>query len=538
MKVPIIKFVTRPAEADPSGSFLRRLRGGLLDLLLLLLRHHGLDGDDLVAVAHVHDPDALRVAPGLADLVRVDADDLAGGGGQHELVPVVDLPDADHLSVPLVGLDGDDALAAAPGLAVVVHVGDLAVSILGHRQEPVPGLDDRTAELFRRFGFPIVPFGPQEQRVPEQRGTGSGFIISSDGVILTNAHGVEGADEIRIRLTDNREFSGKVLGLDKKTDIAVVKIEAKNLPVLKIGSSEKLKVGEWVAAIGSPFGLDNTVTAGIVSAKSRALPSEEYVPFIQTDVAVNPGNSGGPLFNMKGEVVGINSQIFSTSGGFMGLSFSIPIDLAIQIKDQLIENGRVIRGRIGVGIQAVTQDLAEAFGLKTPRGAVITQLEKGQPGEKAGLKVGDIVVALNGQTINSANDLPVKISAMKPGTQAKLTILRDGKEKEVTVTVAENPEDSVSPNEAKQTQGKLGVSVRALSEEELKELELTNGLLVTEVRAAAARAGLMPRDIILSANGKSVKTVGDLRRAVSGAEKVALLVQRQQSRIFIAVDLK
>ena len=374
--------------------------------------------------------------------------------------------------------------------------------------------------------------------MPEQRGTGSGFIISSDGVILTNAHVVEGADEIRIRLTDNREFSGKVLGLDKKTDIAVVKIEAKDLPVLKIGSSEQLKVGEWVAAIGSPFGLDNTVTAGIVSAKSRALPSEEYVPFIQTDVAVNPGNSGGPLFNMKGEVVGINSQIFSTSGGFMGLSFSIPIDLAIQIKDQLIENGRVIRGRIGVGIQAVTQDLAEAFGMKTPRGAVITQLEKDQPGEKAGLKVGDIVVALNGQAINSANDLPVKISAMKPGTKAKLTVLRNGKEQDITVTVTENPEDSVSPNESKQAQGKLGVSVRALSEQELKDLDLTNGLLVTEVRAAAARAGLMPRDIILSANGKSVKTVGDLRRAVSGAEKVALLVQRQNSRIFIAVDLK
>ena len=420
----------------------------------------------------------------------------------------------------------------------VVNISTIRNALTQTVQSPFPGMDDRTAELFRRFGFPIIPFGPQEQRVPEQRGTGSGFIISSDGVILTNAHVVEGADEIRIRLTDNREFSGKVLGLDKKTDSAVVKIEAKDLPVLKMGSSEQLKVGEWVAAIGSPFGLDNTVTAGIVSAKSRALPSEEYVPFIQTDVAVNPGNSGGPLFNMKGEVVGINSQIFSTSGGFMGLSFSIPIDLAIQIKDQLIENGRVIRGRIGVGIQAVTQDLAEAFGMKTPRGAVITQLEKGQPGEKAGLKVGDIVVALNGQAINSANDLPVKISAMKPGTKVKLTVLRDGKEKDISVTVAENPEDSTAPTEAKQAQGKLGVSVRALNDEELKELDLTSGLLVTEVRAAAARAGLMPRDIILSANGKTIKTVGDLRRAVSGAEKVALLVQRQQSRIFIAVDLK
>ena len=237
-----------------------------------------------------------------------------------------------------------------------------------------PGME-KEAEIFKRFGFPF-PLGPQQQRIPEQRGTGSGFIVSSDGLILTNAHVVDGADELRIRLTDNREFTGKVLGLDKKTDIAVVKIDAKDLPVLKIGSSESLKVGEWVAAIGSPFGLHNTVTAGIVSAKSRQLPSDQYVPFIQTDVAVNPGNSGGPLFNMQGEVVGINSQIFSTSGGFMGLSFSIPIDLAMQIKDQLVQNGRVIRGRIGVGIQAVTQDLAEAFGMKTPRGAVITMLEK------------------------------------------------------------------------------------------------------------------------------------------------------------------
>lgn len=403
---------------------------------------------------------------------------------------------------------------------------------------PFPGLDDRTAELFRRFGFPIVPFGPQEQRIPEQRGTGSGFIISSDGLILTNAHVVEGADELRIRLTDNREFSGKVLGLDKKTDIAVVKIEAKNLPVLKIGSSENLKVGEWVAAIGSPFGLANTVTAGIVSAKSRALPSEEYVPFIQTDVAVNPGNSGGPLFNMKGEVVGINSQIFSTSGGFMGLSFSIPIDLAIQIKDQLIENGRVIRGRIGVGIQSVTQDLAEAFGMKTPRGAVITQLEKDQPGEKAGLKVGDIVIAMDGKEIKSANDLPVRVSATKPGTKIDLTVLRDGKEKTVTVTVAETPSDEVTPIDNKQAQGKLGVSVRSLTAEELKELELPNGLLVTDVRGAAAKAGLMPRDIIISANGKSVKTSTDLINVVKKTDKVALLVQRQNSRIFVAVDLK
>lgn len=400
-----------------------------------------------------------------------------------------------------------------------------------------PGME-KEAEIFKRFGFPF-PLGPQQQRIPEQRGTGSGFIISSDGLILTNAHVVEGADELRIRLTDNREFMGKVLGLDKKTDIAVVKIEAKDLPVLKIGSSEKLKVGEWVAAIGSPFGLHNTVTAGIVSAKSRQLPSDQYVPFIQTDVAVNPGNSGGPLFNMQGEVVGINSQIFSTSGGFMGLSFSIPIDLAMQIKDQLVQNGRVIRGRIGVGIQAVTQDLAEAFGMKTPRGAVITMLEKGLPGEKAGLMVGDIVIAIDGKDLANANELPVKISTMKPGTKATLTVLRDGKEKKITVTVAETPsEGTIQTNDTKNAQGKLGVSVRELSAEEKKELDLQNGLVVTEVRGAAAKAGLMPRDIILSANGKTINNSSDLIGVVKKAKKVALLVQRQQSRIFIAIDLK
>lgn len=406
-------------------------------------------------------------------------------------------------------------------------------------QNPLPELlDKRTEELFRRFGFPIIPFGPQEQRIPEQRGTGSGFIVSSDGYILTNCHVVEGADELRVRLTDNREFSGKVIGLDKKTDIAVVKIEAKDLPVLKMGSSENLKVGEWVAAIGSPFGLDNTVTAGIVSAKSRQLPSEQYVPFIQTDVAVNPGNSGGPLFNMKGEVVGINSQIFSTSGGFMGLSFSIPIDLAIEIKDQLIKNGRVIRGRIGVGIQAVTQDLAEAFGMKTPKGAVITQIDKDGPADKAGLQVGDILIAVNGQEVKNANDIPVKISTMRPGTKTTMTILRNGKQENVSVTVAETPSEDGMKVQEKASAGKLGVSVRPLSKDELEELDLQHGLLVTEVRGAAARAGLLPRDLILSANGKPVKAAEDLAKAIQKSNKVALLVQRQQSRIFIAIDLK
>ena len=250
--------------------------------------------------------------------------------------------------------------------------------------DPFGGMDEQSAEIFRRFGFPM-PFtfgGPRE--VPEQRGTGSGFIISADGLILTNHHVVDGADTITVRLTDNREFKGKVLGSDAKTDIAVVKIDAKDLPVLKMGNSDNLKVGEWVAAIGSPFGLDNTVTAGIVSAKSRKLPNDQYVPFIQTDVAVNPGNSGGPLFNMNGEVVGINSQIFSTSGGFMGLSFAIPIDLALQIKDQLVKTGKVTRGRIGVMIQNITPELAESFGLKSVKGAIVAQIDKDEGAHIAG----------------------------------------------------------------------------------------------------------------------------------------------------------
>ena len=328
------------------------------------------------------------------------------------------------------------------------------------------GFDERHAEIFRRFGFPF-PFGGGPRQEPERRGTGSGFIISADGLILTNHHVVDGADEIKVRLTDNREFTGKVLGSDAKTDIAVVKIEAKDLPYLTMGNSDELKVGEWVAAIGSPFGLDNTVTAGIVSAKSRKLPSDQYVPFIQTDVAVNPGNSGGPLFNMKGEVVGINSQIFSTSGGFMGLSFAIPSNLAMQIKDQLVKNGKVTRGRIGVVIQSVTQDLAESFGMKAPKGAIVSQVEKDGPAAKAGLQEGDIITAVNGKAIDDSVDMPVIIGSMAPGSIAKLSIIRNNKDMTLNVKVEEAPNESASSNASKTAAAnKLGVTVRPLNDEE------------------------------------------------------------------------
>ena len=390
---------------------------------------------------------------------------------------------------------------------------------------------------FRRFGFPF-PFGGGPRQEPERRGTGSGFIISADGLILTNHHVVEGADEIKVRLTDNREFTGKVLGSDAKTDIAVVKIDAKDLPYLTMGNSDELKVGEWVAAIGSPFGLDNTVTSGIVSAKSRKLPSDQYVPFIQTDVAVNPGNSGGPLFNMKGEVVGINSQIFSTSGGFMGLSFAIPSNLAMQIKDQLVKNGKVTRGRIGVVIQSVTQDLAESFGMKTPKGAIVSQVEKDGPAAKAGLQEGDIITAVNGRAIDDSVDMPVIIGSMAPGSIAKLSIIRNNKDMTLDVKVEEAPNESASSNASKTAAAnKLGVTVRPLNDEEKAKAE-TEGLLVTESTGAARKAGIREGDIIVNVNGVKIKKTDDLARVLEKNKNLRVLVQRRDGRIFIPVRLK
>ena len=399
------------------------------------------------------------------------------------------------------------------------------------------GFDERHAEIFRRFGFPF-PFGGGPRQEPERRGTGSGFIISADGLILTNHHVVEGADEIKVRLTDNREFTGKVLGSDAKTDIAVVKIDAKDLPYLTMGNSDELKVGEWVAAIGSPFGLDNTVTSGIVSAKSRKLPSDQYVPFIQTDVAVNPGNSGGPLFNMKGEVVGINSQIFSTSGGFMGLSFAIPSNLAMQIKDQLVKNGKVTRGRIGVVIQSVTQDLAESFGMKTPKGAIVSQVEKDGPAAKAGLQEGDIITAVNGRAIDDSVDMPVIIGSMAPGSIAKLSIIRNNKDMTLDVKVEEAPNESASSNASKTAAAnKLGVTVRPLNDEEKAKAE-TEGLLVTESTGAARKAGIREGDIIVNVNGVKIKKTDDLARVLDKNKNLRVLVQRRDGRIFIPVRLK
>ncbi len=398
-------------------------------------------------------------------------------------------------------------------------------------------------EFFRRFGVPVPP-GAGEQGEPgtphPSQGVGSGFIISPDGLILTNAHVVDGADEVTVRLSDKREFSAKVLGADARSDVAVIKIEATGLPAVRIGDPKKAEVGEWVAAIGSPFGLESTVTAGIISAKSRNLPDERLVPFIQTDVAVNPGNSGGPLFNLDGEVVGINSMIYSRTGGYMGVSFAIPIDVAIKVKDDLVKYGKVTRGRIGVVIQSVTPPLAESFGLAKAEGALISKVEPDSPAAKAGLKSGDVILAWNGQSISDSADLPPRVADTKPGAQASLTVWRAGKEQTLTLAVGEMPADQATLASAATSapQGKLGVAVRPLAEAEAKQAGTEGGLLVERAQGAAAKAGVRRGDVILGVNGKPVRTAEDLKRAIDGAGKqAALLVQRGEARIFVPVQI-
>jgi len=409
-------------------------------------------------------------------------------------------------------------------------------------QGPGPGnsQDDPLQDFLRRFG-PQGPQGQGPRGEPEvQRGLGSGFIISSDGVILTNAHVVAEATEITVKLTDRREFDAKVLGVDKRTDIAVLKIDAKNLPAVRIGHASELKVGEWVAAIGSPFGFENTITSGIVSAKARALPDENYVPFIQTDVAVNPGNSGGPLFNMDGEVVGVNSQIFSRTGGFMGLSFAIPIDVAMQVKDDLVQNGKVTRGRIGVQIQDVNQALANSFGLPKPQGALISGVEPGSPADKAGLKTGDVVLGVNGKEINQLSELSGAIAATKPGNNARLQVWREGKSRDVDVKVAELMEQKVAMNNGgePQTSAKLGLTVRELAPDERAQLKIEGGLVVQNASGAAARAGIQQGDVILAFNDTPLKSVEQLKTLMKKTDKtIALLIQRDANRMYVPVQV-
>jgi len=390
-------------------------------------------------------------------------------------------------------------------------------------------------EFFRRFQSPQ----PDAQARPA-RGVGSGFIVSPDGYILTNAHVVADAAEVSVKLTDKREFRARVVGVDRRTDVALIKVEAAGLPAVRIGDPSRLKAGEWVAAIGSPFGLENTVTAGIVSAKSRSLPDGTYVPFIQTDVAINPGNSGGPLFNLDGEVVGINSQIYSRSGGYMGLSFSIPIDVAMNIKDQLQKYGKASHGRIGVAVQPVTRDLAESFGMTKPQGALVANVEDSGPAAKAGIQSGDVIIGVNGKVVEDSADLPRMVGEMRPGTSTTFKLWRKNATRDVTVVIGEQQPDRIAsaPQAAMPAGGKLGVAVRPLTREEQRALQNDGGVLVEGSSGAAAAAGIRRGDVILAVNGEPVKSVEQLKNVVDGTNgRVAVLVQRESARIFVPVNI-
>ena len=415
-------------------------------------------------------------------------------------------------------------------------------------------MDEQMQEFFRRFfgtpmpGAPAQPNGKpkkgSEQGEERPRGVGSGFVLTSDGFVMTNAHVIEGADEVYVTLTDKREFKAKVIGADKRTDVAVVKIEASGLPAVRIGETSRLKVGEWVMAIGSPFGLENTVTSGIVSAKAR--DTGEEIRFIQTDVAVNPGNSGGPLINMRGEVVGINSQILSRSGGFQGISFSIPIDDAMKVADQLRAGGKVVRGRIGVQIEPISKELAESLGLKKPEGAVVRMVEPGGPADKAGLEAGDVIVKFNGQSVEKAGDLPRLVGATKPGSKGVVTVFRRGAYKDLTVNVVEldapktqaEAAKSAQPAEAALAKSALGLTLSDLTAEQKRELRVPGGVLVRGVAGPAESAGLRQGDVILQVANAQIESVRQLETVLSKVDRqkaLPLLVRRSDSTGYVLI---
>lgn len=449
------------------------------------------------------------------------------------------------------------ALAAAQGRELpdftrLVEEQGTAVVNISTTQAPrranvpqVPNIEDEEMlEFFRRF----IPRQPGPGARPESRSLGSGFIISADGYILTNAHVIDAADEINVKLTDKREYKAKVIGADKRTDVALIKIDASNLPAVRLGDPAKLKVGEWVVAIGSPFGFENTVTAGIVSAKGRSLPQENFVPFIQTDVAINPGNSGGPLFNMKGEVVGVNSQIYSRTGGFMGLSFAIPIDVALDIQKQLRDKGRVSRGRIGVVIQEVTKDLALSFGIDRPRGALVNSVEKGSSADRGGIEATDIITRFDGKPVDSSSDLPRIVGATRPGASVQVEVWRKAASRTLTLTVGELQEERVAardaPRERKPAElaaNRLGLVVSELTAEQKREMKLGHGVVVSDVRPDA-RADVRRGDVILKVvhNGQhtELKSTEQFNKLLAGMDKnavITLQVRRGENTAFVTV---
>jgi serine protease Do len=446
----------------------------------------------------------------------------------------------------VTGLPDFTVLAEKQGPAVV----NISITqVMKRGTSPFQGMpnDENLQEFFKRFGIPGFPGLPNQQGPQEYKSQslGSGFIISSDGYILTNAHVVDAADEVLVKLSDKREFKAKIIGADKRTDIALIKIDASNLPKVTIGDPEKLKVGEWVAAIGSPFGLENTMTAGIVSAKGRALPQENYVPFIQTDVAINPGNSGGPLFNLSGEVVGVNSQIYSRSGGSMGLSFSIPIDVAINISNQLKETGKVTRGWLGVAIQELTKELADSFGMKNTDGALIAGVEKGSPADKGGLEVGDVIVKFDGSPIQTSSDLPRVVGMTKPNKLIDVVVLRKGRMKTLNFRIGEMPTEDIQiaqSSKVPETEeaNRIGLTLKELTPQQQKKLNGKNGLLVLNSTGAAAEAGIRRGDVILGLNNSESQSVDAFNKQIDAVRKgktIAVLVQRGESTLYVPIKI-
>ena len=431
--------------------------------------------------------------------------------------------------------------SASPAVVNISTKQKLPARGAGAHMPDLEGLPPIFREFFER-SIPGMPSDRDQQR--EAQSLGSGFIISNDGYILTNNHVVADADEILVRLSDRSEHKAKLVGADPRSDVAVLKIEGKGLPTVQLGDSSKLKVGEWVLAIGSPFGFDHSVTAGIVSAKGRSLPNESYVPFIQTDVAINPGNSGGPLLNLQGEVVGINSQIFTRSGGFMGLSFAIPIDVALNVADQLKKAGKVSRGWLGVVIQEVNKDLAESFGLERPAGALVAQVMDGGPAAKGGLRVGDVILSLNDESIVMSADLPHLVGAIKPGSKARLGIVRGGERETLNIVVGALPEEGeavVASSTDAQKSNRLGVKVTELTAEQKRNLDLPGGVVITEVlNGPAAMIGLRPGDVISHLNNQAIDSAKTFSRVAEQLPKnrsVSMRVLRQGRASFITFKL-
>ena len=452
-------------------------------------------------------------------------------------------------AAPLMALPDFAQITARNGAAVVnisvtgmikTSTEDNADAGNGPHQR-LPGMDpnDPFFEFFKHFQGQGGGLRGQQPQMP-MRAQGSGFIVSADGVILTNAHVVQDAKEVTVKLTDRREFRAKVLGADPKTDVAVLKIDARNLPTVSLGNTRDLKVGEWVLAIGSPFGFENSVSAGVVSAKGRSLPDDSFVPFIQTDVAVNPGNSGGPLFNTRGEVVGINSQIYSRSGGYQGLSFAIPIELASRVRDQIVATGHASHARLGVAIQEVNQTFADSFHLDKPEGALVSNVDKGGPADQAGLKSGDVILKVNGQAIVASSDLPALIGAAAPGDKVSLEVWRQGKREEFTAKLgdASTKAEKLAKADDGAGKGKLGLALRALQPQEKRETGVSQGLLIEDAAGPAALAGVQPGDVLLAVNGTPIESVDQVRTIVAKATKsVALLIQRDGNKIFVPVRL-